>query len=407
VGDGRDDSPRRTTCLVLSQDPASLGGVRTITEQAVNALKHGGLQPDLVYVGSISGPRVSLRRGVSGLPRRRSAEDGATVLPSLFPETQLLPDVFARWSLARLARRARWDACLVVGGGIVQGWAALELRVPIIVWAATSIRDERRTHIPHFRGMRASWHRFVLPRLEVREQKVLSRAAVVAAMSPHTARELEIVGGKPVETIEPCSSLAQHGSPEDGRSATLERELRLVYVGRVMDPRKQFQDALAAADEIARRSPSRAVTLAVTATEDEIARFTPPTTALQLELLGHPANEAVAAAVRGAHWLVLTSSQEGFGLVVADALTLGTPVAVTPCGGPEAMVKTSRAGIVCQAEEIPARVVSRSSPGTWRALSRAAQDFAKTRYACERLSSELCDAIDRAVRDRAVPPDRL
>jgi len=405
VRDGRGENPRRTRCLVLGQDPASLGGARTVTEQAVNALKRGGLQPDLVYVGSINGPRVSLRKGVSGLPRRRRGEDGAMVLPSLLPETQLLPDVFARRSLAKLAKRANWDACLVVGGGIVHGWAALNLRIPIVVWAATSIRDERRTQIPHFSGIRASWHRFVLPRLEVREQKVLSRASVVAGMSPHTTRELEIVGGNPAETIEPCSSLAHYGSPQDGRSAALERELRLVYVGRVMDPRKQFQDAITVASEIARRSPDRAVTLTVTATEDEVAPFLPLPSALKLDLLGHPANETVAAAVRAAHWLVLTSSQEGFGLVVAEAFTLGTPVAVTPCGGPEHMIKTSGAGIVCQAEEMPARVVSWSSADTWSALSRKARGFAKTRYTCERLSNELCGAISRAIRNKAVPPD--
>ena len=55
---------------------------------------------------------------------------------------------------------------------------------------------------------------------------------------------------------------------------------------------------------------------------------------------------SVAETLRRASLFVLPSLQEGFGIVVAEALASGVPVLVTPCGGPEDLVRDSHGGEV-------------------------------------------------------------
>jgi glycosyltransferase involved in cell wall biosynthesis len=56
--------------------------------------------------------------------------------------------------------------------------------------------------------------------------------------------------------------------------------------------------------------------------------------------------DSVAELIRSAALFVLPSRQEGFGIVVAEALAAGVPVLVTPSGGPEALVRESGGGEV-------------------------------------------------------------
>jgi len=63
-----------------------------------------------------------------------------------------------------------------------------------------------------------------------------------------------------------------------------------------------------------------------------------------VEAVGEVAD--VATELRRGGLLVLPSRQEGFGIVVAEAMAAGLPVVTTPSGGPEDIVRRSRAGLV-------------------------------------------------------------
>ena len=55
---------------------------------------------------------------------------------------------------------------------------------------------------------------------------------------------------------------------------------------------------------------------------------------------------SVSEPLRRASLFVLPSLQEGFGLVVAEALASGVPAVVTPSGGPEELIRASGGGEV-------------------------------------------------------------
>lgn len=78
--------------------------------------------------------------------------------------------------------------------------------------------------------------------------------------------------------------------------------------------------------------------------------------------------------------LLLTSRQEGFGIVVAEALHAGLPVVSTTSGGPEGVLRASGAGLLCDHEANALAAAVRelaASPERRSAMSARGRAFAQ------------------------------
>jgi glycosyltransferase involved in cell wall biosynthesis len=135
--------------------------------------------------------------------------------------------------------------------------------------------------------------------------------------------------------------------PEDEWRRTLEKP-QLVFIGRADDPRKNLPLLLDAFALLRRRRPGTTLTIVGQPPGGELPEG--------VVALGHV--PSVAEPLRRATLLVLPSFQEGFGIVVAEALACGVPALVTPSGGPEQLVRESGGGEVLSgfgAEELATR----------------------------------------------------
>jgi len=100
----------------------------------------------------------------------------------------------------------------------------------------------------------------------------------------------------------------------------------------------------------------------------------------------------------GSTLFVLPSLQEGFGIVVAEALAAGIPVLTTPCGGPEEMLRLSRGGTILTSfgeEEFATTAVAML--GDAEALTAArvrAREFAERELSLEQFARRLGGALD-------------
>ncbi len=295
-----------TDLAVVTQDPRFGGGALAQTEAFVQAALELGRQPRLLH-------------------------------PRFVPLVDSLAQLVESRRIARLVRSAR--SAWVVAAAAPYGYGALHSERPYGAWIGTALVEEWAARRPRLERSRRLALDLNAPLLRRLEHRVLRGAERLFATSHSSRAGLAAAAGVEVETIGilpiPIDVTLFHPGPDEQWLARLERPT-VVFVGRADDPRKNVQLLLAAWPDIQARIPEATLRL--------VGRRPAEPLPSGVEAAGEVAS--VAAELRSASLFVLPSLQEGFGIVAAEALASGVPAVVTPCGGPEELVRESGGGLV-------------------------------------------------------------
>jgi glycosyltransferase involved in cell wall biosynthesis len=267
----------------------------------------------------------------SGVPGRIDFEQSSIAIPRLLPRWQVPQFVAARRRVG--AGCPAFDEVHIVGASSVHGWSAPATGQSLI-WLATTVADERQPLLPALDFFRRQSYRATLPVLRRMEETTLRRATRVLAMSPHTARAVE-AAGVPRHRIDvlpvPIDTDAIRPRPDVQRRGVL-------FVGRAHDPRKGFDRVVALA-----RSSAAVATPGVDVVSGG-PDLTPPSLRGVVRWWGNV--DDLAARYAQAQVFVLTSLQEGLGIVAFEALAAGTPVVAFRCGGADDFLEASGGAIL-------------------------------------------------------------
>jgi len=304
-----------TDLAVVGPDPRFGGGGSAQVEAFLAGARELGRSPELLSAAhpTFDGTRLTVDR-VEALRQLRGAR--------------------------RLAPRLKGATSVWVASPIAtHGLAAARSGRRYGCWLGTTLDEEWAARAPGLDPVRRFAQRVNAPFLRTVERRVIREAARVYATSAASRTAIAAAGGRGEAELGilpiPVDTELFHPEPEERWLARLERPT-VVFVGRADDPRKNVTLLLAAWPDVRARIPDAQLRL--------IGR--PPGGALPAGVVAAGEVASVVPELREASLFVLPSSQEGFGIVVAEALASGVPVVVTPCGGPEELVRESGGGTV-------------------------------------------------------------
>ena len=371
---------------IIGQDPGFAGGARTQTEALWNAALALGRTPEFYYLEyrRLAGGRAATVLRGRGVSAPVPGLDAANVLAA---SLRLAPE---------LRRASTRFVCAAVAS---HGYAAALSHRPYGCWVGTTLSAEWLARQPGLRPSRRVARRVSAPGLLRFERATLRSASMNWTVSATSRRTLAVAAGLPESEIRvvpiPVDNERFTPLPDDDWERRLDAP-ELVFVGRADDPRKNVQLLLEGFARVRARLPRARLTLV----------GEPPSAQLPAGVEAVGTVDSVVERLRQASLFVLPSLQEGFGVVVAEALACGVPVLVTPCDGPEELVRSSRGGEILSGfdpEELAERALALlGDDSLLREMRRLGREYVVREHAPSRLQAALGEALDVLEREHDV-----
>ena len=115
--------------------------------------------------------------------------------------------------------------------------------------------------------------------------------------------------------------------------------------------------------------------------------------------------DELAALYRNTQLFVLSSNEEGLGLVLAEAMACGTPVVSTDCGGPSTLIEDGQTGFLVPTGDAAALADRMAHvlthPEKARALGRAGRERVEAEFSIEAAGERFLQVYDDLLADQA------
>jgi len=305
-----------------------------------------------------------------------------------------------------LARElAACDLVQVVCGSPAWANTVIGLGKPVAVQVATRVRIERRMRDAKPRGFSGWWRKGMTNVTDCLDDRALRGVDAIQvenhgmldyARRLHRHREVDI-------RYAPPGVNARRFTP--GMEPRLAGRRQILCVGRLDDPRKNVGLLLEAFARLpdALRATSRLL-LAGSAgpTPDFWLRAQALGLRDSVDFVASPSQEELVRLYQRAAVFALPSDEEGFGVVILEAMACGVPVVATRCGGPEGIITDGTDGFLVPRDDAGAMAARLKtlldSPEINEAMGRRARATIETRFTDEVSGQAFLEVWDRLLR---------
>lgn len=289
----------------------------------------------------------------------------------------------------------QYDLVQVVAGTPAWAGVAIEVDRPVCLFVATTIAEERKSFIRSLKGWRKLWSKWMTSMNKRIEQQVLPKMDMIFAESHYTRNAIAPYVLPHRLQVAPPGVDTEFFHPTKSKSG---KDAYVLSVGRFSDPRKNVRLLFQAYGKIYRSlsNPPRLVLAGRTRPSDSDMEF-----ARKLGILSNVvihqdvSKKRLAELYRNAELFVLSSDEEGLGIVIVEAMASGIPVVSTNCGGPVTAIREGVTGFLTpigDAEALAERILFLLKNDVLRMkMGRRAREVAVEQFSFEAASKVYLD----------------
>ncbi len=236
-----------------------------------------------------------------------------------------------------------FDYFFAVSGTCIAAHPLIQLDKNFAMWVSTPYDDDRSERVKKLTGIYALIDKTASPFMHRIEKKILARSSFIFALSNYSKVQFERILGKPRQNMVLC------GFPMDSKikeSRVPSADHVIIAVGRFSDPRKNIDMLMRAFERISAALPEAKLYVVGQKPNDEKLRsFVQQYKSFKkITFTGQVSQADLSNLYRTASLMLITSHQEGLGIVGLEALSYGIPIVATNCGGPRDYVIENHTG---------------------------------------------------------------
>jgi glycosyltransferase involved in cell wall biosynthesis len=298
------------------------------------------------------------------------------------------------WSRDEVTRRVGGvDVVHVVAGTPAWAWPVRAFRGSLVVHFASFASHERARHPGDWRSPAGLWRRAMTSAVSRMERAALRRASLVVAVNDTRRRQVEAIVG-PARRV-----VTAHTGVDTNRftPGPYREDGYLLAVGRLADARKNLS-LLLRAYAAARACLPCLPRLLLAGHNGPSPRCWRLIAQLGLaesvEYVGAVNRAGLATLYQGASAFVLSSDEEGQGIVILEAMASGLPIVATACVGPPELITHEREGLLVPVGSVAGMTAALirlwEDPSLRRRLAVAARSRAVAEFSLEVTGIRLC-----------------
>lgn len=278
---------------------------------------------------------------------------------------------------------SEFDYFFVVSGTCIAAHPLQLLNKKFVMWVGTPYHADRDQRIKGLNPLRKAINFFAEKKMGKIEKNIATTASHIWAISSYTQQYFLNISKKNTHDVTICRHPVDDCATDD--SLRKKDPLMLLAVGRFCDPRKNIAMLLRVFEKVHQHKPETELyVVGLTPEQQDLAPYSAQPFFKNIHFTGQVTNKKRTKLYSQAYISIITSYQEGLGIVGIESLAHGTPVVATDCGGTKDYVIDNMTGFLVPINDdncMAAKIVQLLTNKTLhQKLSQQGKDFVNQHY---------------------------